>query len=165
MKNLILCVLDTSDELRASVRYAARLAQLQQCRVALLHVLEPLGVDHWQSLADHIEEEQQSGAQQLIQHWSGVIYALTGQTSQHYILSGNRRDAVLQLLKDEPAIVHLVLGAAAHSDDPGPLVSALVGRHGGRMPVPVTVIPGGLSNEAIDCLLRADYYNDMAMHI
>ena len=42
--------------------------------------------------------------------------------------------------------------AAAEADQPGPLVSLLAGQKSGKLPVPVVIIPQGLSDDVIDDL-------------
>ena len=56
---------------------------------------------------------------------------------------------MLDQIKDDPEIGVLVLGAASEGDGPGPLVSQLAGRMAGKMKVPVTVVPGGMTREEI----------------
>ena len=58
-------------------------------------------------------------------------------------------EEVLATIDDDPEIGVLVLGAG-EGDGPGPLVSQIVNKLGGRMRVPVTVVPGGLSLDRID---------------
>jgi hypothetical protein len=45
----------------------------------------------------------------------------------------------------------LVLAAGTSKEGPGPLVSAFAAQ-AGYHPIPVTIVPGGLSDEAIDAL-------------
>ena len=45
-----------------------------------------------------------------------------------------------------------VLAAGAGQEGPGPLVTSLVGKMSGRMRVPITVVPGSLSDEQISAL-------------
>ena len=55
-------------------------------------------------------------------------------------------------IEADPAISVLVLAAAPGNEGPGPLVSVLAGKLSGRMRIPVTVVPGGLSDEQVDRL-------------
>jgi hypothetical protein len=48
-------------------------------------------------------------------------------------------------------IAALVLGAAP-SGKPGPLVAHFTGHDAGKLPVPVMIIPGGLSDEQLEML-------------
>jgi hypothetical protein len=44
----------------------------------------------------------------------------------------------------------LIVGAATGPDGPGPPVSDMVQRMAGRLPVPITIVPGNLTDEQID---------------
>ena len=46
----------------------------------------------------------------------------------------------------------LVLGANNSSEGPGPLVSQLVSRDGGNLPIPVTIVPGSMTKERIEAV-------------
>ena len=52
-------------------------------------------------------------------------------------------------IREDPEVGIIVLGAGVSSEGPGPLVTQLVARQGGSLPVPVTIVPGSLSKEAI----------------
>jgi hypothetical protein len=68
------------------------------------------------------------------------------------VREGSTRDEVLKLLKEDKDIRILVLAAATEKDGPGPLVSALADDMAAGFPVPVTVVPGNLTEEEIDSL-------------
>jgi len=57
---------------------------------------------------------------------------------------------VLAHIGDDPEIGVLVLGADEQGEGPGPLVASLVGKRGGKMPIPVTVVPGAMTLAEID---------------
>ena len=46
----------------------------------------------------------------------------------------------------------VVLGMASGREGPGPLVTYLVGQMGGQVRLPVTLVPGGLSEAEIDAV-------------
>ncbi|GAA3249615.1 hypothetical protein GCM10020258_03850 [Sphingomonas yabuuchiae] len=58
---------------------------------------------------------------------------------------------IREIIAANPDIAALVLGAAA-SGAPGKLVSHFSGTDAGALPVPVMMIPGSLTPEAIDRL-------------
>ena len=59
---------------------------------------------------------------------------------------------VLALIDEDPSISILVLAASAGDTGPGPLISALTGKVAGRLRVPVTIVPGKLSDAEIAAL-------------
>ena len=68
------------------------------------------------------------------------------------IREGRTADEIRTLLKDDRAISILVLAAGISKEGPGPLVSLIAGPSAGAYPIPVTVVPGSLSDEQIDSL-------------
>ena len=68
------------------------------------------------------------------------------------VREGAVRDAVVKLIDDDKTIRILVLGAGTGSEGPGPLVTQLAGKMSGALRVPVTVVPGNLSDEQLDLL-------------
>ena len=63
---------------------------------------------------------------------------------------GSRRDELLKLIDEDPSISILVLAAATGPKGPGPLVTEFTGKLVGRLRIPVTIVPGNLSMEAIE---------------
>jgi nucleotide-binding universal stress UspA family protein len=58
---------------------------------------------------------------------------------------------IAELMKERDNIAALVLGAAADGG-PGPLVSHFAGSVAGSLPCPLVIVPGRLSDEALDAL-------------
>jgi hypothetical protein len=58
----------------------------------------------------------------------------------------------MALLKEEPDFMVLVLASGTGREGPGPLVSLVAQQAQLAYPIPVTIVPGGLSDEAIDLL-------------
>ena len=59
---------------------------------------------------------------------------------------------ILRRLKSDPDISILVLGAGTGREGPGPLVSLVAQQVQPAYPIPVTIVPGGLSDEEIEIL-------------
>ncbi len=75
---------------------------------------------------------------------------LTGGLPLLLIREGDPREELLALLEEEQQISILVLAAAPGGSGPGPLISALAGRHASRLRVPLTIVPAGLSAEELE---------------
>ena len=73
----------------------------------------------------------------------------SGQLPVLYVREGNPREELIKLINEEPQVSILVLAADTGPGGPGPLVSALTGKFVGRLRVPITIVPGHLSNEQI----------------
>lgn len=149
-ERIFLVVVDDSEEMRVALRYAAQRACHSGGRVALLFTIAPAEFQHWMFVGTLMEEEAREEAEKAVALFSEQVYELTGKTPIVHIREGELEEELMKLLREEPSISQLVLAAADSNDGPGPLVSKLAGSMSGGLPVPVTVVPGSLSNEAID---------------
>ena len=96
-------------------------------------------------------QESREKAQEKLQKWSKIINDLTGIVPELIIKEGVPSEKIVETLESDSAIRFLVL-AAAEAEQPGPLVSLLAGQKSGKLPVPIVIIPQGLTNEVIDDL-------------
>lgn len=144
-----LVVVDDTPECVQALRFAARRAAKTGGRVTLLAIIEPEEFQHWIGVAEVMRAEARSAAEERLNALADELHALTGVAPELQIREGKRVDEVLGQIADDPDIGVLVLGAG-EGDGPGPLVSAMVSKMGAKMPVPITVVPGGLSLEKID---------------
>ena len=151
-ERVFLVVVDETEELRVALRYASRRAMATGGRVALFYVIEPSGFGHWIAVEDLMEKEMRMQAEETLKKHSDTVMNMTGQMPALYIREGNRLDALLDLLDEEPSISILVLAAGTGKGGPGPLISALAGKLNKRLHIPLTIVPGGLSDEEIDAL-------------
>ncbi|MEQ1717182.1 MAG: universal stress protein, partial [Hyphomicrobium sp.] len=72
---------------------------------------------------------------------------------EEVIREGEKPAQILELIQTDEDIGILVLGASTDKRGPGPLVASLAaGRYAGTFPIPITIVPGGLSPEDIATL-------------
>jgi nucleotide-binding universal stress UspA family protein len=147
---VFLVVIDDTAELQIALRYACRRAWNSGGRVALLHVAEEGEVSPFAGVERLMEEESRQAAEQLMQKMASEVQKLSGSMPVLYFREGSRREQVLRLIEEEPSISILVLGAATTGKGPGPLVAALTGKFVGKMRVPVTIVPGNLTDADIE---------------
>ncbi|MEO0762062.1 MAG: universal stress protein [Pseudomonadota bacterium] len=143
-------VVDETPECQQAMRFAARRAENTGGGLLMLYVLTPDEFQHWMGVAEVMRAEARAAAEERLLELAEELRTLTGITPEFLIREGTRIEAVLETIAGDPEIGVLVLGAGAEGEGPGPLVSQLVAKQGGRMRVPVTVVPGGLSLDRID---------------
>ncbi len=147
---VFLVVVDDTEEMRVALRYACRRAAHTHGRVALLYVMESSEFQHWMSVGDLMREEARSEGEQILQRCATQVSEQTGALPVLYLREGSRRSQLMELIDEEPSISILVLAADTGPRGPGPLVSALTGKFVGKLRVPVTIVPGHLSDEEVD---------------
>ena len=149
---IFLCVVDSSAEMHVALRFACRRAKRTGGSVALLYVMEPADFQHWMSVEEKMREERRAEAERVLQELSAEASDIAGSVPALYVREGSPADALVKIIEEEPRISVLVLGAGTDKKGPGPLVSSLAGKMSGRFPIPITVVPGNLSDEQIDAL-------------
>ncbi len=149
---VFLVMVDETAEMQKALRFACRRAQHTGGRVALMHVAEKAGFEHWVSVGDLMREEARSEAELLMQKLAAQVNDLAGKVPILHMREGDRVEQLFQLLEDEPNISILVLGAATGKRGPGPLISALTGKHLGNLHIPLTLVPDSLTDAEIDSI-------------
>ena len=143
-------VVDETPECSQAMRFAARRAQNTGGGVVMLYVIEPDDFQHWMGVAEVMRAESFEVAEQRLAELAEEMKAYSGLSPEMVIREGNRPEAVLELINEDKEIGVLVLGAGSEGEGPGPLITHLVTKMAGRMPIPVTVVPGQLSMDEID---------------
>jgi nucleotide-binding universal stress UspA family protein len=145
-----LVVIDKTPECKVAVRFAARRAQHTGGHLTLLCVAEPGDFQQWKGVEDIMREEAHKAAEALLHNASKLVNELTGIVPELVIEHGRPSDCLIGLIKRDEDISILVLAASTTKEGPGPMVSLFAGAN--AQPIPVTIVPGSLSDEAIDAL-------------
>jgi nucleotide-binding universal stress UspA family protein len=146
-----LVVIDETSEARAALRYAARRAARTGGQVEILAVIPPQEFVQWGGVQAAMEEEARLRAEAMVLQAAGAIVEEAGVEPDILVRQGDPIKAITQLLKERDTIAALVLGAAAEGG-PGPLVTHFSGAVAGTLPCPLVIVPGRLSDEALDQL-------------
>jgi nucleotide-binding universal stress UspA family protein len=145
-----LVVVDKTPESMVALRFAARRAQHTSGHITLLCIAEPGDIQQWKGVEDIMREEAHQAAESLLHNAAKIVNELTGIMPELIIEHGRPSECLLALIKRDADISILVLAASTGKEGPGPLVSLFAGTN--AQTIPVTIVPGGLSNEAIDAL-------------
>ena len=151
LKRTYLVVIDDSAEARVALRFAARRATKTDGKVEVLAVVEPQDFVQWGGVQAAIEEEQKLRIEGVVSGAIGEIMDETGVKPSIVIRSGEPIKVVREYIGEREEVTALVLGAAP-SGSPGPLVAHFTGSDAGKLPCPVMIIPGSLSDERLEQL-------------
>ena len=146
-----LVVVDETGEADIALRYAARRAARTGASVLILAIVPPQEFVQWGGVqaAPEVDARLRAEARGL-QAASAIDEEAAVQRSV-LVRHGDPVKAISELLKEREDIVALVLGAAAEAG-PGPLVAHFSGSVAGTLPCPLVIVPGRLSDEALDRL-------------
>lgn len=146
-----LVVIDDSAEAETALRFAARRAAKTGGAVEILALIPAVEFVAWGGVQATIEEEARQHAEGVVAAAAGQIVAESGMRPSITVRQGDGSKIIREMIAANPDIAALVL-AAAPNGAPGPLVSHFAGSDAGTLSVPLMIIPGSLSAEAIDRL-------------
>ncbi len=147
-----LVAVDKSEELRAALRFACRRVSRTGGTVALFHAVPHTEFHHFSTIGELMDHEAKTEAERLLQQIAAEVHRQTGKFPDLYLRQGDTLQELQTVIKEHPAITMLVLGANTGSEGPGPIISAISGKLAGKLDIPVTIVPGDLSDEQIDAL-------------
>lgn len=148
---IYLVVIDDSPEAEIALRFAARRAMKTGGGVEILSVVAPQEFIAFGGLQATIEDEAMTHAEGLVAAAAGTLIAESGLKPTITVREGDGPTIIREIIAGNADIAALVLGAAAVGA-PGVLVTHFAGTDAGALPVPVVIVPGSLSREAIDRL-------------
>lgn len=147
-----LVLVDDTAECGRAVHYASRWAVRSGGNVVMLRVIETDDLNQqWLGVADIMRAEAEEDANAAIDRAAGQAYSAAAITPERVIREGDPSAHILDLIEKDTGICMLVLAASAGAEGPGPVITMLA-KSAGTFPIPLTVIPGNLSDEEIDAL-------------
>ena len=150
-KRTYLVVVDDSEESRVALRFAARRAAKTGGKIEVLGIVEPQDFVQFGGVQAAIEEEQRLRIEGVVSAAVGEILDEAGIEANVIVRQGEPVRSVRDYIGTREEVAALVLGAAP-SGNPGPLVANFCGSDAGRLPCPVMLIPGSLSDERLEQL-------------
>lgn len=151
-KRKFLVIIDETPECEQALLYAARRAERTGASVVALVVVAPSEFQHWLGVEERMREEAEEEANQLLDRAIANLSKYAADEPERRIIIADRTDGIRRVISEDPEIAVLVLAAAGGPEGPGPLVSAIAGGQVGLYPVPITLVPGGLTLEEIDAI-------------
>lgn len=151
-KRKFLVVVDDTPECIVALSFAARRAAHTGGAVALLFVIEPEAPQGFAGVEDIMRAEARDHAQTTLAKYAARARDVANLDPEMVIREGNRADEIRNLIETDEDIAILVLAAGQSSEGPGPLVTAIAARSAGTFPVPITIVPGTLTEEQLDAI-------------
>lgn len=148
-KRKFLTIIDETPECRRAVAYASRRAKNTGGSLILLYVIDSSEFQHFLGVSNIMRAEAEEQAQQTLSNISAEVRNSLGIESEIIVCEGQKATEISKLIDNDQDIAVLVLAAGAGADGPGPLVQSIAAK-GSAFPIPVTIIPDGISAEDLD---------------
>ena len=147
-----LVIVDDSAEWDRAVYYASRWAIRAGGGVVMLRIIETEEQNQqWLGVADIMRAEAQDEADAALDRAAGRANGIAAITPERVIREGDPAEQILDVIDGDVDIALLVLAANPGPEGPGPIITMIAGL-AGSFPIPVTIVPGDLSDADIDAL-------------
>ena len=132
--------------------YASRRAATASGEVALFRCIEPPEGQLWGGVTKIMEAEAEQASKKLLTDLSLYCEKLGAVKPKTFLKKGNVSDELIKFINNESLITVLVLGASTETGNPGPLVNYVINASS-ECRIPITIVPGNLTDEQIDNLI------------
>src|SRR3954465_4779713 len=147
-----LVIVDDTAEWDRAVYYASRWAIRVGGGVVMLRIIETEDQNQqWLGVAEVMRAEAQEEANAALDRAAGRANGIAAITPERVIREGDPTEQIVDVIDNDVDIAMLVLAANPGPEGPGPLISMITNTVG-SFPIPVTIVPGDLSDEDIDAL-------------
>ena len=151
-KRIFLVVADDTSEMHQALYYASRRAATANGEVAIFRCIEPPEGQLWGGVTNIMEAEAEKLSKKLLVDLSNYCIQLGTLKPKTYLKKGNTSDELIKLINSESLITVLVLGASTETGNPGPLINFVINASN-ECRIPITIVPGNLSDQQIDNLI------------
>lgn len=145
-----LVVADGTPESEIAIHFASLRARHTNGVVTLFTAIDPgESAQQWLGVQNIMREEARAEAESVLHKLAAHVNDYAGIMPELVIREGRLAEELLKFIAEDKDVAILVLAAGTGKDGPGPLVSTIAGK---GFPIPVTVVPGILSEDAIQAL-------------
>jgi nucleotide-binding universal stress UspA family protein len=153
LKRKYLVIIDDTEECDRAVTFAAHRIKHSSGSIILMAVIEPGEFQHWLGVENIMRAEAKEEAERLLDIRRRRISQIDeGIKVQTVVREGRRAEEVEKLIDQDRDIAILILAAGTSKEGPGPLVTAFTQRGANFLRIPVSIVPGSLSDEEIATL-------------
>lgn len=148
-----LVIVDDTPEADRAVYYASRWAARSGGGVVMLRLIETEDRNQqWLGVADIMRAEAQEDADSALDRAAQRARTLAGIDPERVVREGEPSEQIADVIAKDHDITKLVLAASAGVEGPGPIITMLA-TDAGAFAVPITLVPGGLSDAELDALV------------
>src|SRR6202165_4061039 len=145
-----LVIVDDTAEWDRAVYYASRWSIRVDGGVVMLRIIETEDQNQqWLGVAEIIGSEAHEAAEAALDRAAGRANGIAAITPERVIREGDPTEQILDVIDKDVDITMLVLAANPGPEAPGPLVT-MIANTVGSFPIPVTILPGDLSDEDVE---------------
>ena len=148
---ILVCISD-NDHSRIAVKFAASKAKRTGCKLCILHVVNASDYQSALAVADVMRQELIDASRVLLERFAEEAKEWADLTPCVLTREGRISDEIVNAVEDDNSINMLILGTSLKSPGREDLLPLLVSQLGNRLLIPMTIVPGNLTEQQIKAL-------------
>ncbi len=144
---------DHREESKAALRLACMKARSRRGAVDIIHVVSPADFQTLGAIADRMREERRAEGEQLLRRLGDEAAAAYGLTPNLILCEGSAGDEIITAALKDQDIIMVVIGIGDQGSGRGTLAAWLAGQLGGKLSIPLLMVPGNLTDQQLQCLV------------
>ena len=148
----LVCV-DNREECRVALKLACMKAVARGGRVDMLHVLAPADFQTLGAIAERMREERKAEGEKLLAELADTAYGTYNIRPNPILREGTVGEEIITSALADTDVIMVVIGIAHTSTSRGTLASWLAGQLGTKLPIPLLMVPGNLTEQQLQGLV------------
>ena len=144
-----LVFVDDSEECKIALKFACMRAKNTKGSVILLYVIEPQDLMHFVGVENIMKSEAYAKADEILKSLKSEVDINFGLNIECKIEKGHKFDKIVDFINQDDTISILVLGAAPEGKGSNDLVQKFSMELTTSIHIPLTVVPGNLTDEEL----------------
>lgn len=151
-KSTILVCVSDNEHSRVAAKFAASKAKNTGSKLYILHVVNAADYQSALAVADVMREELLEASKTLLERFAGEAREWVGITPCVTTREGRITDEIINAIEEDNSINMLILGTSFDSPGREGILPWLVSQLGNRLLIPLTIVPGNLTEQQIKAL-------------
>ena len=148
----LVCV-DNRDECRAALKLVCLKAHARRGCVDMLHVTPPADFQTLGAIADRMREERREEGEKLLTTLADEALTNYGIRPTPILREGAIGDEIIAAALSDADVIMVVVGIAHAHSSRGNLASWLAVQLGNKLPIPLLMVPGNLTEQQLQNLV------------
>jgi nucleotide-binding universal stress UspA family protein len=148
-----LACVDSREECRAALKLACLKSLARGGRVDMLHVTPPADFQTLGAIAERMREERRAEGQALLDTLSAQAQQDYGVRPGLLLREGAIGEEIIAAALADADTIMVVIGVSHVSGSRGTLAAWLAGQLGSKLPIPLLMVPGNLTEQQLRCLI------------
>ncbi len=149
-RNKYMVCVNRGEASKVALRLACAKAKKNHRTVEILHVIEPADFQSLFAVSDKLREERRTAAEKLLDGLCTFAQEI-GVMPSINLREGPRGEEIVKAALEDPDVSMLILGVESAAEaSQSRLIAWLVARIGGKLLVPIMLIPGTLTDQQVE---------------